>query len=314
MVAPSNDPQALARRMRRLEVLLFGFLIASGDEADEEHLWHDLRHLLRRQRDEGPFFDSPHLEYFVERLIETRRRSTPESMGRRIQELETEVQRLSSQLQSLQIDSHTIFSVQSLGLDTAKVKTTRFLPVRAYIEKTPPGAIEAVAAAVEQLLSAYGFTVADEFPPIKGSWFKKWFAKSKDALSHPEVTERLEKIERAVELRTLEKPQSDVDEKKAAAIARVIEALNGTPTAAIQAGSVLVVKVTTAAGPMIQARTLTQDEITQLENNQLLLQNPAEVLGRLSEACLQNRMTSALKSSDDISTKPALRHDRGHGG
>jgi len=141
--------------------------------------------------------------------------------------------------------------------------------------------------------------VADEFPEIRGSWFKKWFARSKEVLSQPEVIERLEKIERAVELKAIDKPQADVDDKQAGAIAKLIKCLDKVPNAAVQAGSVLVVKLTTNNVPMIQARTLSQHEMIELENNQLLLQNPAEVLGKLNAACANARKLPRSRSSGE---------------
>jgi len=114
-------------------------------------------------------------------------------------------------------------------------------------------------------------------------------------LSQPEVIERLQKIERAIELKAIDKPQADVDEKQASAIAKLINCLDKVPNAAIQAGSVLVVKLTTPKGPVIQARTLSQEEMVELENNQLLLQDPAKVLGKLTAACNNSRRLQPAK-------------------
>ena len=92
-----------------------------------------------------------------------------------------------------------------------------------------------------------------------------------------------------LQLKGIGRPQAEGDHIQASAIARLVGALDKVPNAAIQAGSVLVVKLTTPNGPVIQARTLTQEEMVALENNQLLLQDPAKVLGRLSAACTSSR-------------------------
>jgi hypothetical protein len=199
-------------------------------------------------------------------------------------------------MDSVQVEIHSLLAIQALGLPTERVQSIRFVPVRAYIDQTPDGAIAAISAALSEVLSAYGFNVADEFPEIKGSWFKKWFAKSKEALSQPEVLERLEKIERAIEIKAIDRPQADVDEKQAGAIAKLIKAPDKVPNAAVQAGSVLVVKLTTPKGPIIQARTLSQEEMVELENNQLLLQDPSEVLGKLTAACHSTRKVPQPKT------------------
>ena len=296
MVTPNQDPESLLRRLRRLEALFVGLLVTSDDIGDDEEFLFELRHLFRRQRDRDPF-DYPEFDFFINRLVERRRIAQPESFRYQVEQLKDEVRTLQKKLESLQIESHSLFAIQTLGLDTNQVQLLRHVPIRAYIDETPAGAIDSISAAVNEVLIAYGFTVADEFPEIKGSWFKKWFAVTKDALSQPEVIERLEKIERAVELKAIDKPQADVDSKQASAIATLIKALDKVPNAAVQAGSVLVVKLTTPKGPVIQARTLSQDEMVQLENNQLLLQDPAEVLGRLSDACSNNRNSRKNKVS-----------------
>lgn len=283
MVAP-QDPRSLAQRVRRLELLFFTLLVSLGDDGYDDELWFESGHLFRRYR-ERDFFDHPEFDFFLERLQDRRRRQQPESLVRQIEDLRREVASLKGKTDDLQIDTHSFLAIQALGLPTERVQSVRFVPVRAYIDETPEGAIDSISTALEQVLVAYGFAVADEFPEIKGSWFKKWFAKSKEALSQPEVIERLEKIERAVEIKAIDRPQADVDEKQAGAIAKLIKCLEKVPNAAVQAGSVLVVKLTTPNGPIIQARTLSQEEMIELENNQLLLQDPADVLRKLSAAC-----------------------------
>lgn len=283
MVAP-QDPKSLAERVRRLEMLFFTLIASMGEDGYDEDVWFELRHLFRRDRDR-PFFDSPDFRFFIDRMADRRRREQPESVLRQIERLQRDVHDLSEKTSTVQSESHALMAIQALGLPDEQVRLTRFVPVRAYIDETPDGAISSISGAIADLLVAYGFTVADEFPEIRGSWFKKWFAKSKDVLSQPEVVERLEKIERAVELKAIDRPQAEVDDKQASAIAKLIKSLDKVPNAAVQAGSVLVVKLTTPKGPVIQARTLTQSEMVELENNQLLLQDPAEVLGKLSAAC-----------------------------
>jgi hypothetical protein len=57
------------------------------------------------------------------------------------------------------------------------------------------------------------------------------------------VLERLEKIERAVELKGLGQPQAEIDKKQAAPVASLLKAVEKIPKAAIQAGSILLVKL-----------------------------------------------------------------------
>jgi hypothetical protein len=214
-----------------------------------------------------------------------------------IYQIKQNITLIGSKLDELQIDTHSLLVIQSLGLDIKKSKSRRFIPVRVYIDETPEGSVHAISTAIGEVLSAYEFEIADEFPAVRGSWFKKWIAKTTNAISQPEVIDRLEKIERAVELKSIDKPQSEVDEKQAKAISTLIKSLEKVPNAAVQAGSVLVVKLTTPKGPIIQARTLSQEELMQLEDNQLLLQDPSEVLERLSAACSKQKRPLLIQPS-----------------
>jgi hypothetical protein len=298
MVAP-NDPRSLAQRVRRLEFLLFSLLISLGEDSNDEDLWFEFRHFFRRTRDRD-FFDDPNFEFFLDRLFDRRRRSQPESILSQVEQLQSDVRTLQAKTNAVQVETHSLLAIQALGLPHERVKSTRIVPVRAYIDQTPDGAITAISSAITEVLTAFGFDVADEFPEIRGSWFKKWYSKSKEILSQPQVIERLEKIERAVELKALGKPQAEIDDKQAGAIAKLIKALDKVPNAAVQAGSVLVVKLTTPKGPVIQARTLTQEEMVELENNQLLLQDPSEVLGKLASACMSTRKLPTPKPIGEV--------------
>ena len=282
MAAP-QDPRSLAQRVRRLELLLMSLVMSMGGEGDDEELWFEFRHIFRRSRDRG-FLDEPSFEFLFKEIFDKQRRAQPESILLQVETLQSELKALTDKTDRVQVETHSLLAIQALGLPTERVQSVRFVSVRVYIDETPDGAIAAISAALSEVLNAYGFDVADEFPEIKGSWFKKWFAKSMEALSQPEVLQRLEKIERAVTIKAINKPQADVDEKQAGAIGKLIKALEKVPNAAVQAGSVLVVKLTTPKGAIIQARTLSQEEMVELENNQLLLQEPSEVLSKLTAA------------------------------
>jgi len=185
MVMPNQAPNSLSRRLRRLEMLFFASLITSDEEGDDEDLWLELRHLFRRQRDSGQF-DSCEL-YFLDRLMERRRRNQPESQVRQANQIREEVQSLQARLNSLQIESHSFLAIQTLGLDSNEVRLERYIPVRIYIDETPGDVIDHVSDAIGEAMLEFYFVLADEFPEITGSWFKKWFAKTKEVLSQPKL-------------------------------------------------------------------------------------------------------------------------------
>lgn len=292
MAPPFWSPE-WARRLESLERLVgkLANYIESSEGQD------DLRQLLRRYVADYPDnsieaqLASFRREYYDDKnrsptyQLVTRLIARVEHIEEQRERLERSVDELSSILATEQSETHALLAVQALGLDMETTAVRRLVPIRAYLDEDDSRSLRDVIAAVEAVLASLGFGVADDLPPVRGSWYKRWFARSRDALTRPEVVERLEKIERAVELRYVEQPQSSVDEKQASAIAKLIKALDKTPNAALQAGSVLVVKLSTNTGPMIQARTLNQRELAELENNQRLLKSPSTILEKLAIAC-----------------------------
>jgi hypothetical protein len=318
-MADITDSESLSRRVTQLEHLFMALFLYENDGNDDEVIYELRRFLFRPNESDSSINLSEILsllrnknsarnisrrEYYVENrsdYVENRSEDSKVSklvLRNQLEYLQSEVESLKNRIELLQSETHSMLALQAMGILDSQVKSQRFIPVRAYIDETPDGAINTISSAIKEVLSAYGFEVTDEFPEIEGSWFKKWFVKSTDTLSRPEVTERLDKVERAIDLQILNRPQADIDEKQSAAIANLIKALENIPNAAIQSGSVLVVKLTTPNGSVIQARTLSQDEMVQLENNQLLLQDPSRVLYELSAACLNSRKQASSKLRD----------------
>ena len=59
-----------------------------------------------------------------------------------------------------------------------------------------------------------------------------------------QLSERFKTIERAILLQTSHKPQAEVDKSEAEAAATLMKAIENVPNVAIQAGSLLLIKVT----------------------------------------------------------------------
>ena len=104
------------------------------------------------------------------------------------------------------------------------------------------------------------------------------FARTKDAITQPAVAQRLEKLERALELKTLDTQQAGVDREEAESAARLIEALKDTPEAVLRIGSLLMIKVTGPTGARIISRTLTTKEMIEIGRQPNLLESPGDLL------------------------------------
>lgn len=312
MVASDGyDDDELRGRLDKLEVLATLAFLGSRDDTSDESLFLLRRYLIDRRgpgRGKGGVALEDMLEYILFRerprkttlredisSIQGSHRELTEQVDIRISELTHRLNETSASLdeaerslKALSADTHAWLSFQSLGLSSAEIRLPRIVPLRVYLSEVAGDAIDNVSQAIQGVLEAFGLKLADEFPAIRGSWFKKWFAKTAEAMTQPEVADRIKKLERALELKGLGQPQAEIDEKQASAAAKLMEALKDTPNAAIQVGSILLIKRLTEAGSTVQIRTLTPTELMHLENNQALLMSPENLLQRLSDACRSN--------------------------
>lgn len=296
----------LNRKLKRLELLVLALVASDGsgfdgdmgelsylfkrffrdrDEfRDDRDFYHFFEHLLFESRERGSGLRESvhHLEgLFKESQHEFRHQA--EHSEQRVQELIENVHELKNSLKIANKELHHYLIFQSLGEEANNISLDRFIPVRVYLSDDKQNDIENITNAVDKLLDAFGFQFSDDFPAEKGSWWKKWFAKSKDVITQPEVADRLEKIERAIDVKGLHKPQAEVDKAQAEAIAVLTASIKEIPNVAIQAGSILLVKVTDGNGdPSLQVRSLSTKELIYLENNQHLLCKPETVMQSLS--------------------------------
>jgi hypothetical protein len=167
-----------------------------------------------------------------------------------------------------------MFDVGGFGLSENMGPPTT--PVRIYLSTDHDH--QAVEGALEELLEIYGLEIVRRFPPVHGSWFRQFLARAKDGA--PTVEESVTKVARGIELQALHRPQAEVDARQADAVAKLMTALEKEENAAIQIGSILLVKV----GNNYVVRTLTQIQLAHLERNPELFQDPATVLHQLQLA------------------------------
>jgi DNA-binding HxlR family transcriptional regulator len=137
------------------------------------------------------------------------------------------------------------------------------LPVRVYLPEEDRQTEDSVARAINSIAAAFELDIAFEFREVRGSWLKTWFMNVRDALSSRAVAERLQKLERAVQLRGADLPQA-----QAHAVQSLLSALDLTPSAFVQVGLLLIVKQPEAG---IRSRTMTPDDLARLELNPSLI-------------------------------------------
>ncbi|WP_143267826.1 hypothetical protein [Amycolatopsis alba] len=173
------------------------------------------------------------------------------------------------------------------------------IPVRIWIEDEADS--ETVQEAVRELLEESGFAVSRAYPPQVGSWRRSFVYRLRRVGTSKELRRRLDKVERGIELQLLIKNQAEVDQAQGDAVAKLLASLQNTPTALIQIGSILLVKV----DGVPHVRNLTQDEIALLDSNPSLLDNPEVALSALNDAVGPlrgpNRVLAAEVDSEESS-------------
>jgi hypothetical protein len=189
---------------------------------------------------------------------------------------------LVSRHETLKQETHSYFAMQSLGLDLSAVPLHRFIPCRVYLSKGNPETVQAVSSALKTTLEALAFEISDEFPAQRGSFFQKWFGKTKEAVMLPEVQKRLEKLEKAAELKIIAQPQADVDKTLAESVKVLFDACPKGEEVAMQVGSVLLIRYLKDGKMRNEVKTLSASEMIYLEKHQDILSTPSETLRKLA--------------------------------
>lgn len=228
---------------------------------------------------------------FIKDQVETSYRNLRNTLHETADEL------ILARQQVLQEELHSYLMARSLGLEPDLMKLHRFVPVQIYLPENDKLQIEQITKAVADFADKLGLEITDNFPPEIGSWFKRFFFKTKEVMSQPEVRKRLDKVEHAIELMTLQRHQADIDKAEADAAATLIKNIENIPNVVLQVGSILLIKRTTQEnGAQIIARTLTPEEMICLHRNQHLLANPEELLKELSNSSQPKQLSASQET------------------
>lgn len=210
-----------------------------------------------------------------------------EEISNRQDSLESELQEQSRKALATAGEFHRFLWCNTVGIDFESAELIRYVPARIYIgdDKFPEEQLDLLVGRLVKFFTLSGLEQAEEFPAESGSWWKKFILKSKEALTHGEVTDRLEKAESALQAQYLDRPQAEANRNQAEAAASVIGSLKEVPHACVQVGSLLIVKNTAEDGrSAVIARTLTRNELKSLEENQSMLGKPSDILRWLESA------------------------------
>jgi hypothetical protein len=148
-----------------------------------------------------------------------------------------------------------------------------------------------VEDALEGVLNELGLEITHRFPEIRGSRYRAFVARTKKAFTSREMKARLAKLERAIELQAIHRTQAEIDAAQSKAVSQLLKALDGTPSAIIQIGSILLIKV----DGVPSVRNLTQLELAHLERNPAVFRDPAAALRELQHINHEVRQISKTR-------------------
>jgi len=155
------------------------------------------------------------------------------------------------------------------------------VPINIYSSIDNKEKTDEISKAVKLLAKILELNIDEDPPAESGSWIKRFLTSTKESLSEPEVQERLNKVEKALELQALNKPISEIDKNQAEAISAVIKSIENVESAVLRIGSLIILKQTIDGNPKIFARTLTVKELQFIDKHPEMLSKPDSIMALL---------------------------------
>lgn len=148
------------------------------------------------------------------------------------------------------------------------------IDIQIYVSEASAG--PGVENSLKALLHEFGASDYRESDVVLGSWYRSMVATFKQAAE----SDAAATSKRAIELQVLERFQAGVDGMTGNTVANILPTLNGTRRAAIQIGSILIVKV----DDCVVVRQLSPREMLHWRENPGLFKDPASALVELQRA------------------------------
>ena len=151
-----------------------------------------------------------------------------------------------------------------------------------YVNSTDYIQAEAIFSSYKNFAKSLGLELTNDGEFVKGSWIRKGIEFIQRVFKSKEAKEAFDKGKKAIELALLEKTQSEVNKNNAEAAAAFLNSTKEIPDVASIFGSLVVVKATIDGVPRLVTRVLTTDQVISLEKNNVLMNNPLELINRLN--------------------------------
>lgn len=174
------------------------------------------------------------------------------------------------------------------GQNELNEKRIQYISTEIYLDTNNSDVIFQIYSAVTDFIKVIDFIKVLDNKAEKGSWYKKFYSKSKKVLTSDEVVDRLKKIEYGIEANTILKQQSEIDKNQSEALANIIKSMDRVDNGIVRIGSLLVIKITDSVTKAvnIQVRTLTVLEMYAINQRPSLLRNPESLLDNLANVII----------------------------
>jgi hypothetical protein len=176
--------------------------------------------------------------------------------------------------------------LQGLMVNLAKPNEHADVPdqisVAVYLNVDDMTISQKILDTVDRLVTVLGYSEPEEVDLQKGSIFRRSWSRAKIVATSDQMKERLEKLERAIEVQGLILPEADAVAKYSQAVQALVHSLSQVETACIRIHSILLIKYQTAQGSVILNKTLTTAEIRALERYPEIQKEPSKALEMLA--------------------------------
>jgi hypothetical protein len=170
--------------------------------------------------------------------------------------------------------------------------------VDVYLDTEDEEIANEVFAAIGALANAIGIYDILPSETEHGSILRRSKAMAASVFADKSVQQRLQTLERLLELWQVDPRQAEVDQRTSDALSRMISSLENVPRACIRFGSLLIVKYQDESGSVLLSRQLSQPEIWAFEKYPELQSRPETIFDSLALAA-SGQLEPATGSAGD---------------
>ncbi len=175
-----------------------------------------------------------------------------------------------------------ILAIQSMGLNLDLSAIKRVIPINLYLGGGENSKV--VLEALHELLNEFDFEPVGDSPPKISSFFKRLWSSTATKKTLKQLEAKLQKLEEALTVQQIDKPNSEVTLNEATAAAKLLDALGSdSKSTALHVGKLLILVLVDDQGKKHnRIVTLNDEQVTLLQGNLSLLYKPELLLQRLT--------------------------------